>query len=139
MAAEEYSWRNTEVYFAGRLLINCEKVSYKRTCESEVFYGNDGEPGGYGRGEIKGEGSLTVSGQEYASLIDFAVAQGYDLLKMPPIPIIIIEKSNDLPTMTHVITQAIFKETGFEGSNKDKRFLHALPFTIVGPVQLAKA
>jgi|GEM_PF-2156496 hypothetical protein len=138
MSAEEYSWRNTDVYFGARLLVNVEEVSYKRTSENEVFYGNDGEPSGWGRGELKGDGSITVSGQEYAQILDFAVAQGYDLLKMPPIPLIIVEKSEDLPTIRHILSQVIFKETGFEGKNKDKRFLHKLPFDIVGPVQVTK-
>lgn len=138
MAAEEYSWRNLDIYFAGRLLVNVEDVSYKRTSENEVFYGNDGEPSGWGRGEIKGDGSITVSGQEYSNIIDFAVAYGYDLLKMPPIPLIIMERSNDLPTVQHVLSQVVFKETGFEGKNKDKRFLHKLPFDIVGPIQVIK-
>lgn len=138
MSAEEYSWRNTEVWIAGRLMVNVEEVSYKRTSENEVFYGNDGEPTGWGRGELKGDGSLTVSGQEYAQIIDFAVAYGYDILKMPPLPILIIEKSSDLPTVKHVLTQVIFKESGFEGKNKDKRFTHKLPFDLVGPVQITK-
>ncbi|MCL2154042.1 MAG: hypothetical protein FWH53_00100 [Leptospirales bacterium] len=138
MSAEEYSWRNTDIYFGGRLLVNVEKINYKRSTDVEVFYGNDGEPSGWGRGEIKGEGSITVSGQEYTNIIDFAVAFGYDLLKMPPIPLIIIEKSDDLATITHTLSQVVFKETGFEGANKDKRFLHTLPFDIVGPIQLIK-
>ncbi|HNX58372.1 MAG TPA: hypothetical protein PKK43_04695 [Spirochaetota bacterium] len=138
MAKEEYSWRNTEVYVAGRLLVNCTKASYKRTTEVEVFTDNDGEPSGWGRGDIKGEGSITVSGQEFAILIDFAIAQGYDLLKMPPIPLLIIEKSDDLPTLKHILSQVVFKEVGWEGASKDKRYEHQLPFSIVGPVQIEK-
>jgi hypothetical protein len=138
MSAEEYSWRNLECYFAGRLLINLEEVNYKRDQEIEVFYGPDGEPTGWGSGEIKSEGSISISGQEYSNIIDYAVAYGYDILKMPPLPLILIIKSEDLPTMRHILTQVKFKENGFDGKNKDKRFVHKLPFVIVGPVQITK-
>lgn len=94
MAAEEYSWRKTKCYFAGALLVNLEDIEYKRSQDVEVFHGTDGEPSGWGSGEVTGDGKLTVSGQEYQKIMDFAVAQGYDMLKMPPIPIIIVIESS---------------------------------------------
>lgn len=138
MSAKEYCWNDTDIYFSGRLLINCEEASYKLSADVEVFYGNDGDPSGWGQGETKGEGSISVSGQEYAKMIDFAAAWGYNMLKQPPMPLIILEKSEDLPTLRHSISQIKFKEIGWDGKNKDKRFIHKLPFIIVGPVAITK-
>lgn len=137
--AEEYSWRNQEILLAGRTLVNCEEFKYERSAETEVFYGTDGEPSGWGQGEIKGEGSLKVSGQEHQHILDFATAQGYDLLKMPPIPIVVVQKSNDLPTVTHVLSAVKFTKTGIDTKNKEKRFLHDLPFVLVGGVKITKS
>lgn len=138
MAAQEYCWKDTDILFSGQLLINVEEAEYKLTADIEVFYGNDGDPSGWGQGETKGEGSITVSGQEYSKIIDFAVAWGWNLLKMPPLPLIIIEKSPDLTTVKHTLSQVKFKEIGWSGKNKDKRYLHKLPFVIVGPTQIIK-
>ncbi len=136
---EEYSWKNTKAILGGRTLVNAEEVSYKLKTEIEVFTDNEGQPSAWGQGETTGEGSLKVSGQEYMNILDFAVAFGYDLLKMPPLPFIIIESSSDLPTLTHILSQIKFTEDGFNGKNKDKRFIHDLPFKVVGPVQKTKA
>jgi len=138
MSAEEYGWSKTDILVAGKLMINVESFSFKRSADVEVFYGNDGEPSGWGVGEIKSEGELEVSGQEYSNILEFAIAQKYDLLKIPPLPIIIVEKSSDLPTIKYTLSQVKFKETGFNGKNKDKRYLHKLPFAIVGPVIISK-
>ena len=133
MSLEEYSWRNSKIIFAGRTLINVTEFSYKRGQEVEVFHGNDGEVSGYGVGNISGDGKIVVSGQEYEKIIDFAVAQGYDILKMPALPLIFDEKSPDLPTITHVLSKVKFNEESFDPKNGDKRLLHQLPFKIVGP------
>lgn len=138
MSVEEYSWAKVDITLMGRLLINVDDFEYKRTQEIEVFHGNGQEPTGWGRGEIKGEGKVTVSGAEYASIIDFAAAYGYDILKLPPFPIIATQKAEDMPTIVHVLTQCVFKEDGFKGKAKDKRFLVDLPFVIVGEVQKVK-
>lgn len=133
---EEYSWKNTEVILGSRTLVNVEEVSYKMSTELEVFTDMEGQPNSWGQGDTKGEGSLKVSKQEWQHIIDFAVAQGYDLLKMPPLPLIIRTKSSDLRTINHVLSGIKFKEDGFSGKNKDKRFLQDLPFVIVGPRQI---
>lgn len=136
---EEYSWKNTKAILGGRTLVNCEEINYKMTTELEVFTNMSGDPDSWGQGDTKGDGSLKVSKQEWMHIIDFAVAQGYDILKMPPLPLIIIVESNDLPTVTHVLSAIKFKEDGFSGKNKDKRFIQDMPFAVVGPRQIIKA
>lgn len=136
---EEYSWKNTKVILGGRTLVNTEEISYKMKQEIEVYTDQEGQPSAWGAGETTGEGSLKVSGSEYQNILDFAAAFGYDLLKMPPLPFIIIESSPDLPTLTHVLSAIKFTEDGFSGKNKDKRYIKELPFKVVGPVQRVKA
>ncbi|MBN8220689.1 MAG: hypothetical protein J0L53_07175 [Spirochaetes bacterium] len=136
---EEYSWKRTKTILAGRTLVNAEEISFKLKQEIEVYTDNDGNPSSWGSGEITGEGSLKVRGSEYQAILDFAAAYGYDLLKMPPLPLIIQEESPDLPTLTHVLTAIKFTEDGFSGKNKDKFYTKELPFKVVGPVQRLKA
>ena len=130
-SVEEYSFKNTEILFAGRRLVNVEEVKYSGKIEIEVFSGNDGEPSSWGRGETKYEGSLQIAGSEYQAIIDFAVAYGYNVLQMPPVPLIIIEKSQDLPTIRHILPQVIFSEDSFETKKGEKKRMVTLPFMIV--------
>ncbi len=139
MSVEEYSWKKTKNILGGRTLVNAEESSYKMKTEVEVYTDNEGQPSSWGQGETTGEGSLKVSGQEWMNIIDFAAAQGWDILKMPPLPLIIIVESQDLPTVTHILSAVKFTEDGFQGKNKDKRYIHDLPFKIVGPRQIIKA
>lgn len=135
---QEYNWKNTKNILGGRTLVNAEECGYKMKSEIEVYTDNEGQPSAWGEGEVTGEGSLKVSGSEYQNILNFAVAQGYDILKMPPLPLIIIAESPDLPTVTHILSAIKFTEDGFQGKNKDKRFIHDLPFKIVGPRQIGK-
>lgn len=129
----EYCWRNCDILLGGRKLINALELGFKRTQEVEKFFGNDGEVSGYGVGNISADGKLQVSGQEYAKVLDFAVAQGYDLLKMPAIPLIAELASPDLETITFVIPVK-FKEESFSMKSGDKRIAFDLPFEVTGPV-----
>ena len=74
---------------------------------------------------------MQVAGSEYAEILKFAAAHGYNLLQMPPIPLIIIEKSGSLPTIKHVLPQVIFSEDSFEAKKGDKKRMVTLPFIIV--------
>ena len=136
-SVEEYSFKNTEALFAARKLVNLEEIKYSAKIEIEVYTGNDGEPSSWGRGETKYNGSLQIAGSEYAKIIDFAVSFGYNLLQMPPIPLIIIEKSGDLPTIKHVLPQVIFEEDSFETKKGEKKRMVTLPFLIVAkPIKI---
>ena len=130
-SVEEYSFKNTEILFSGRKMINVEEAKYKGKIEIEVFTGNDGEPSSWGRGETKYDGMIKVAGSEYQAIIDFAVAFGYNILQMPPVPLIIIEKSQDLPTIKHILPQVIFEEDSFETKKGEKKRMVDLPFMIV--------
>lgn len=135
---EEYSWKNTKCILGGRSLVNTEEISFKLKQDVEVYTDQEGQPSAWGGGEITGDGSLKVRGSEYQAILDFAAAFGFDLLKMPPLPLIIQETSPDLPTITHVLSAIKFTEDGFSGKNKDKNFVKELPFKIVGPFVRAK-
>lgn len=137
-APQEYGWRNCECLLNGRKLINATEFGFKRSVEIEKFFGTDGEVSGYGLGNISADGKLVVSGQEYASILDFAIAEGWDLLKAPAMNIIYEMKSPDLPTITFVIPIK-FKEESFTGKSGDKRYTFDLPFEVVGPLIKYKA
>ncbi len=85
---ETYSFKDYTATVMGRTIVGLDSLDYDHEIKVEVHYGKGQEPIGYGEGELKGSGKMSVLLEEYEKLVLAASAVGGDPLKLPPFPIV---------------------------------------------------
>lgn len=69
-----YDWGDVNLQLPG-LVIEPQEISYDDELEKEVVYGLGSKPRGYGRGNYKASGKLTLLRDDYDALLDYCKQQ----------------------------------------------------------------
>lgn len=82
-----FDWTDITITLPHGQLILVKDINYKGGLEIEEVYGKGGMPQGWGRGNYKGEGTLTLIREEFDKFCEWAQGQGKSLLQTDPFPI----------------------------------------------------
>jgi hypothetical protein len=74
---KEYSWRNFNVFYLGRIITGIRGLEYKEDVEKEPIYGAGSKPYAIQWGNYSIDGTLTLLQSELEALITFAKANGF--------------------------------------------------------------
>ncbi|HOW82442.1 MAG TPA: hypothetical protein PK573_07780 [Spirochaetota bacterium] len=132
-----YSWKDYTATVNGRTLIGIDSIDCDIEKKVESVYGKGDTPIGFGTGNKKSSGKLTITEEEYAVLQKAAVDAGLnDLTDLPPFPIVgLLEKKNGEKIKTKYPAVKI-KKVGMKKKQDDTKFTRDIDFeNLVMPVE----
>lgn len=88
-----YDWGDVDVKIPG-LVLEVQEIDYDDEFDMEETYGRGNKPRGYGTGNYKTSGKVTVLRDDYESLLAYCKAKGIPFYKLE-IPSIVVSYAND--------------------------------------------
>ncbi len=129
-----YDWGDVSIKLPG-LDLEVQEISYDDELEKEVVYGKGQRPRGYGEGNYKSEGKLSLLRDDFDDLIAYCKQQGVGLYKLV-IPKIVVSYANGAEkTKTDVLNVVTFTKTSTKNAQGDKSLKIDLDFIIVNGIE----
>ena len=72
---QTYGWGDVDVKIPGRVLV-VQEISYDDEQETEESYGKGYRPRGYGKGNYKASGKMSMLRDDYADVLAYCKAKG---------------------------------------------------------------
>ena len=88
-----YDWADVDIKFPG-LAIQLQEISYDDEQEMEELYGKGASPRGYGTGNYKASGKISMLRDDYDDLLAYCKAKKLAFYKME-IPSIVVSYANE--------------------------------------------
>jgi len=88
-----YDWGDVDVKIPG-LVFEVQEIDYDDEFDMEETYGKGNKPRGYGTGNYKSSGKVTVLRDDYESLLAYCKAKGIPFYKLD-IPSVVVSYAND--------------------------------------------
>ncbi len=135
-----YDWESTSINLPYGTLIDIEDIEYGDEKETEATYGKGYMPTGYGQGNWKGQGKMTLQREEYDKLIEAFGKEGWTGEKFydhTPFPITVGYANDDKPTKTDTLKEVKLIKRNFSGKQNDKKLTVPLDFVILGGIEHA--
>lgn len=121
---EEFGWNGYTANVMGTTLIDVESVEYDSEQEIKEHYGKGNEPTGYGKGNKKSSGKMTIGYDELERLAKAAIPFGGDILDLPPFAITgTLERKSDGKKWKEVLPGVVIKKIGHKRKQGDTKFL----------------
>lgn len=129
-----YDWSDVDIKLPG-LTIEVQEISYDDELEKEVVYGKGQKPRGYGEGNYKSEGKISLLRDDYDSLLDYCKKKNTPLLKLV-IPKIVVSYANEgARTRSDVLNTVTFTKRSNKASQGDKNLKVDLDMIIVNGIE----
>lgn len=128
-----YDWADVAVKLPG-LDIEVQEISYDDELEKEAAYGKGNRPRGYGTGNYKSEGKMSLLKDDFDDLVAYCKRRGVSLYKLV-IPKIIVSYANQTQkTKTDELDTVTFTKTSQKSAQGDKALKVDIDFIIVNGI-----
>lgn len=131
---KNHDWSDVRIKFPDFELEVLE-ISYDDELEKEAKYGAGNKPRGYGSGNYKASGKMSLLREDYIELTTYAKSKNkgiYDLL----IPKIVVMFANDnLPMQVDVLPNVTFTKKSNKAAQGDKTLKVDIDFIITGVIE----
>lgn len=117
---KRYSWEDVTVNLPTGVAVDIDSIEYSDEKEFEESYGRGSNPRGYGSGNYKAEGKITLLKEEHDKMIAYTRSQGRSLYKLPPFPIVVNYANEDQPSSTDILKQCKISKVSHSTSQGDK-------------------
>ena len=126
-----YDWGDVDVKIPGLEFVP-QEISYDDEFEREEAYGYGHRPRGYGDGNYKSSGKVTMLRDDYDALLDYCKAQGTPFYEMD-FPSVVVSYANDGDrTRQDELKKVKFTKRSHKASQGDKSLSVDIDFMIVG-------
>jgi len=129
-----YDWESIKVNVLGLALEGITDIEYDEEGEKNEVYGRGTKPIGYGRGNHKAAGKVTLLLHEYNNLKAAAAAVG-GILRIPPFPIVVSYKNDDQPLSIDTLIDCVFTKKSKSASQGDTEVTVDVEFKIMGLIK----
>lgn len=129
-----YSWGDVDLKLPG-LSIEIQEISYDDELEKEVVYGRGGKPRGYGRGNYKTSGKVTMLRDDYDALLDYCKQHNIAFFELEfPAAIVSYANEGDV-TRQDVLNKVSFTKRSNKAAQGDKSLKVDLDLLIAGTIE----
>lgn len=128
-----YDWGDVDVKIPG-LVLNVQEVSYDDEFEMEESYGKGNRPRGYGTGNYKSSGKISMLRDDYDEFLAWCKRKGVPFFKLD-IPSIVVSYANE-GERTHIdeLRKVKITKRSNKASQGDKKLTVDFDLMIVGGV-----
>ena len=128
-----YDWGDVDIKIPG-LVITATEISYEDEFEMDEIYGKGAKPRGYGTGNYKSSGKMTVLRDDYDAFLDYCKAKGVPFYKLD-IPSIVVSYANPGErTRIDELKRVKINKRSNKIAQGDKKISVELDFMIVGGI-----
>ena len=125
-----YDWGDVDLKIPG-LNIQVQEISYDDELEIEEVYGYGSKPRGYGTGNYKSEGKLSLLRDDFDDLVAYCKKRGLPIYKLV-IPKLIVSYANQTQkTKIDELEGVTFTKTSSKNAQGDKNLKVDMDFIIV--------
>ena len=131
---KSYDWGDVNLQLPG-VVIEPQEISYDDELEKEVAYGRGSKPRGYGRGNYKASGKLTLLRDDYDVLLDYCKHQNVAFFALE-FPKVIVSYANEGDrTRQDVLNRVSFTKRSNKAAQGDKSLKVDLDLMIAGMIE----
>lgn len=131
---KNYDWADVDIKLPG-LGLQFQEISYDDELEKEVSYGKGRKPRGFGTGNYKAEGKVSLLRDDYDGLVDYCKSKNVALFDLV-IPKIIVSYANEGDrTRSDVLSNVTFSKRSHKAAQNDKSIKVDLDMLIVGGIE----
>lgn len=128
-----YDWADVDVKFPG-LVLQLQEISYDDEQEMEESYGRGAMPRGYGTGNYKASGKMSMLRDDYDELLTYCKAHGLAFYKME-IPSIAVSYANEGDrTRIDELKKVKFVKRSNKAAQGDKSLTVDIDLMIIGGI-----
>lgn len=129
-----YDWGDVNLQLPG-VTVEPQEISYDDELEKEAVYGLGSKPRGYGTGNYKASGKLTLLRDDYDALLDYCKQQNLPFFRME-FPKVIVSYANEGDrTRQDVLNKVSFSKRSHKASQGDKFLKVDLDLMIAGLIE----
>ena len=129
-----YDWGDVSIKLPG-LELEAQEISYNDELEKEVAYGKGQKPRGYGEGNYKADGKVTLLKDDFDDLVNYCKSQGVAFYKLV-VPKIVVSYANLMQkTKTDVLNTVTFTKISQKDAQGDKSLKVDFDFIIVNGIE----
>lgn len=129
-----YDWGDVSIKLPG-LELEAQEISYNDELEKEVAYGKGQKPRGYGEGNYKADGKVTLLKDDFDDLVNYCKSQGVAFYKLV-VPKIVVSYANLMQkTKTDVLSTVTFTKISQKDAQGDKSLKVDIDFIIVNGIE----
>lgn len=130
---KSYSWGDVDVKIPGLDLV-VQEISYDDEQEMEEVYGRGNRPRGYGKGNYKASGKITVLRDDYDSLLDYCRSKKIPFFGVE-FPTIVVSYGNEGDrTRLDVLKKVVLTKRSNKSSQGDKSLTVDIDLMIIGGI-----
>lgn len=130
---KNYDWGDVDVKFPG-LVLQLQEISYDDEQEMEESYGRGSQPRGYGTGNYKASGKISMLRDDYDDLLAYCRAKGLSFYKIM-FPSIVVSYANDGgPTRIDELKKVKFVKRSNKAAQGDKNLKVDIDLMIIGGI-----
>lgn len=128
-----YGWGDLDLKIPGLIPV-VQEVSYDDENDVEEVYGLGGKPRGYGEGNYKASGKLSMLRDDYEDLLSYCKAKGVPFYKLS-IPSMVVSYANE-GERTHIdeLKKVRFTKRSNKAAQGDKSLTVDLDFIVLGGI-----
>ena len=128
-----YDWEAIEFQLPHGAAVNITDISYSDEKAIDPRYGQGSMPRGYGRGNYKANGSMTLDLQEFEAL---KKGLNGSIYTAKPGQIVVSYANDDMPTVTDTLPDVKFTKTDTSSKQGDTNVgARKLDFQILSPIK----
>lgn len=129
-----YDWGDVSIKLPG-LELEAQEINYNDELEKEVAYGKGQKPRGYGEGNYKADGKVTLLKDDFDDLVNYCKSQGVAFYKLV-VPKIVVSYANLMQkTKTDTLNTVTFTKVSQKDAQGDKSLKVDIDFIIVNGIE----
>lgn len=128
-----YSWGDVDLGIPG-LNLQIQSIDYEDELEKEEVYGKGQKPRGYGEGNYKASGKVTLLRDDYDGLLDYCKRTGTPLYRLLFGKVTVSYANDGDRTRTDVLNKVTITKNSHKAAQGDKSLSVDLDLLIVGGV-----
>lgn len=128
-----YDWGDVNLSLPG-VTTEVEEISYEDELEKELVYGHGKLPRGYGTGNYKPSGKITMLRDDYQAILEHCNNNSIKFYDLTFPKIVVSYANGDETTVTDVINNVTFSKRSMKAANGDKTFKVDLELIIAGKI-----
>ena len=129
-----YDWSDVSLKIPG-LNIEVQEISYDDELEKELVYGKGSAPKGYGTGNYKASGKISLLKDDFNDILDYCKNNNIALYKLK-FPKVVVNYANDTGRVkTDVLNNVSFTKSGTKAAQGDKSLKVDIDLLIAGTIE----